>query len=199
VAPHAPRLRRIRDGVLAGGVGAYPTEGVWGLGCDPFNTQALARLIRLKGRGSEKGLIVIAAGLDQLEGLVQWPERQAVADAMLASWPGPVTWVMKAAPELPALLTGGRSTIAVRVTAHHPVIDLCRATGMALVSTSANRSGHSACRRGWRVRRVFGNQLDWFLPGPLGGQRGPSEIREADTGRILRAAAGQSRTSWPAH
>ncbi|MEX0431418.1 L-threonylcarbamoyladenylate synthase [Spiribacter insolitus] len=185
-----PRLRHIHDVVLAGGVGAYPTEGVWGLGCDPLNTEALARLIRLKGRGSEKGLIVIAADLDQLEDLVQWPERDAVRNAMLRSWPGPVTWVMQAAPELPALLTGGRATIAVRVSAHRPVIELCRAVGMALVSTSANRSGHPACRRGWRVRRVFGNNLDWFLPGPLGGQRGPSEIREAGTGRILRAAAG---------
>ena len=183
-----PRLRHIRDVVRAGGIGAYPTEGVWGLGCDPLEPEALERLLRLKGRGSEKGLIVIAADLDQLEGLVQWPESREVRAAMLASWPGPVTWVMQAAPELPALLTGGRATIAVRITAHRPVIDLCRAVGTALVSTSANRSGHPACRRGWRVRRVFGNRLDWLMPGPLGGQRGPSEIREAGTGRILRAA-----------
>lgn len=186
--PANPALRRIRDAVLAGGVGAYPTEGVWGLGCDPLNAAAIRRLIRLKGRGTDKGLIVIAADTAQLEGLVQWPVQASMRDTMLATWPGPVTWVMRAVDGLPALLTGGRSTIAVRVTRHPPVVDLCRRVGSALVSTSANHSGRPACRRSWQVRKVFGAQLDWLLPGPLGGQRGPSEIREADTGRILRAA-----------
>lgn len=187
---HSPRLRQIRDRVLAGGVGAYPTEGVWGLGCDPWNEDALARLIALKGRGSEKGLIVIAADPEQLEGLVEWPSSSKACDEILATWPGPVTWVMPASPTLPPLLTGGRNTIAVRVTHHQPVIDLCQSVGLPLVSTSANRSGHPACRSGWRVKRVFGDRLDWFLPGPLGGQKGPSEIREAGSGRILRPAAG---------
>jgi len=186
----SPRLRQIRDAVLAGGVGAYPTEGVWGLGCDPWNEEALARLIALKGRGTEKGLIVIAADPEQLEGLVEWPADRKARDTILSTWPGPVTWVMPAAETLPALLTGGRRTIAVRVTRHQPVIDLCQAVGLPLVSTSANRSGHPACRSGLRVRRIFGNQLDWFLPGPLGGQKGPSEIREAGSGRVLRPATG---------
>ena len=190
MAGPSPRLRRIRDQILAGGLGAYPTEGVYGLGCDPLNEDALARLIALKGRGTEKGLIVIAAHPGQLEGLVEWPSDPAARSAILASWPGPVTWVMPAAPTLPALLTGGRDTIAVRVTAHRPVIELCTAAGMALVSTSANASGRPACRRPWQVQRHFGRRLDWQLPGPLGGQRGPSEIREAGTGRILRPAAG---------
>ena len=196
--PANPALRRIRDSVLAGGVGAYPTEGVWGLGCDPFNTEAIQRLIRLKGRGAGKGLIVIAADTAQLDGLVQWPAQAAIRDTMLATWPGPVTWVMRAADDLPAVLTGGRATIAVRVTRHPPVIDLCRRVGLALVSTSANRSGKPACRRPWQVRRVFGTRLDWFLPGPLGGQRGPSEIREAETGRILRAASAPPSNRQPA-
>ncbi|MEX0382662.1 Sua5/YciO/YrdC/YwlC family protein [Spiribacter sp. 1M153] len=185
----SPALRRVRDQIHSGGVGAYPTEGVWGLGCDPLDSDAIARLIRLKGRGADKGLIVIAAGIDQLEGLVQWPARESVREAMLATWPGPVTWVMQAADGLPDLLTGRRPSIAVRVTRHPPVINLCRAAGSALVSTSANRSGRPACRRGWQVQRCFGRQLDWFVPGPLGAQRGPSEIRDADTGRVLRAGA----------
>ena len=187
-----PRLRRIRQSILAGGVGYYPTEGVYGLGCDPFNELALARLIGLKGRGTEKGLIVIAAGIDQLDGLVEWPDDGDARAAILASWPGPVTWVMRAHPDVPALLTGGRDTLAVRVTAHPPVIRLCRGVAMPLVSTSANLSGRPACRRDWQVARLFGRRLDWRYPGPLGGQRGPSEIREAGSGRILRAAAGPS-------
>jgi L-threonylcarbamoyladenylate synthase len=189
MTPSPVRLRRIRDQILAGGVGAYPTEGVWGLGCDPLNEAAIRRIIRLKGRGSEKGLIVIAAGMDQLDGLVRWPTRASVRRSVEATWPGPVTWVMQADPHLPALLTGGRGTIAVRVTHHPPVIDLCRAAGTALVSTSANISGRPARRRRWQVMKDFRPNLDWLLPGPLGGQRGPSEIRDAATGRVLRAAA----------
>lgn len=190
MAAPSPRLRRIRDLILTGGIGAYPTEGVHGLGCDPLNEGALRRLIALKGRGTEKGLIVIAADPAQLDGLVEWPADPRARAEILGSWPGPVTWVMPAAPTLPALLTGGRNTIAVRVTAHRPVIRLCEAAGMALVSTSANYSGRPACRRAWQVSRLFGQRLDWQLPGPLGGQRGPSEIREAGTGRILRPGAG---------
>ncbi|MEX0450565.1 UNVERIFIED_CONTAM: L-threonylcarbamoyladenylate synthase [Spiribacter pallidus] len=189
MTPSAVRLRRIRDQILAGGVGAYPTEGVWGLGCDPLNETAIRRIIRLKGRGSEKGLIVIAAGMDQLDGLVRWPTRPSIRQGLAETWPGPVTWVMEAAPDLPAILTGGRPTIAVRVTHHAPVISLCRAAGTALVSTSANFSGRPARKRRWQVMKDFGVNLDWLLPGPLGGQRGPSEIRDAATGRVLRAAA----------
>ncbi len=185
-----PRLRQIRDQILSGGVGAYPTEGVWGLGCNPWNEDALARLIALKGRGSEKGLIVIAASAEQLDGLVEWPQDAKAKQEILSTWPGPFTWVMRANPDVPSLLTGGRPTVAVRVTNHQPVIDLCHAADLPLVSTSANRSGHPACRSGWRVKRVFGNRLDWLLPGPLGRQKGPSEIREAGSGRILRPAAG---------
>lgn len=187
-----PRLRRIRDLILAGGIGAYPTEGVWGLGCDPWNATALGRLINLKGRGAGKGLIVIAADIEQLNDLVEWPSDPAVRQAIHASWPGPVTWIVRAAPDLPTLLTGGRETIAVRVSAHPPVIKLCQAADQALVSTSANRSGHPAHTRIWQVKRRFAPALDWLLPGPLGGQRGPSEIREASTGRILRHAANPS-------
>lgn len=187
-----PRLRRIRDLILAGGLGAYPTEGVWGLGCDPWNETALSRLIKLKGRGAGKGLIVIAADPEQLDDLVEWPSDPAVYEAIQASWPGPVTWIMRAAPDLPTLLTGGRDTIAVRVSAHTPVIKLCRAANQALVSTSANRSGQRAHKRIWQVKRSFAPALDWLLPGPLGGQSGPSEIREASSGRILRAATKPS-------
>ena len=190
MSAHSVRLRRIRDRILAGGIGAYPTEGVYGLGCDPLNEHALQRLIALKGRGTEKGLIVIAADPAQLDELVEWPDDPRARADILASWPGPVTWVMPAAPGLPPLLTGGRDTIAVRVTAHPPVIDLCCAAAMPLVSTSANLSGRPACRRPWQMQRLFGPRLDWRLPGPLGGQRGPSEIREAGTGRVLRPGAG---------
>ncbi len=186
MTPASPRLRRIAQSIQAGGVGAYPTEGVWGLGCDPANLHAIDRIITLKGRGAEKGLILIASDITQLNEWVVWPKSSVTRAAIQQSWPGPVTWVVKAAPTASALLTGGRATLAVRVTDHAPAIALCNAAQTALVSTSANRSGHPACLSGWRVQRLFRRSLDWFLPGPLGGQLGPSEIRDADTGQVLR-------------
>lgn len=186
----AIRLRRVAATIAAGGVGAYPTEGVWGLGCDPLDPEAVLRLIALKGRDPGKGLILIAADHAQLEGFVALPGDPALRERVLASWPGPVTWVLPARPGVPAWLAGGRDTLAVRVSAHPPVVALCRAAGTALVSTSANRSGRPALRRAVQVRRAFGAQLDWLLPGPLGGARGPSEIRDGRDGRVLRPAAG---------
>lgn len=179
--PSPIALRRISELIRAGGIGAYPTEGVFGLGCDPRNHTAIARVIALKGRPDHKGLIVIAASWDQLDEFVSWPNGfrpEATAQ--------PMTWVMPAANGLPALLTGGRQTLAVRVTSHPPVVALCKAAGMPLVSTSANYGGRPACRTAYQVRKQFQRGVDWILPGRLGNERGPSEIREAATGIVLR-------------
>ena len=185
MTPSPIALRRISTLIQAGGIGAYPTEGVYGLGCDPLNERAIARVIALKGRADNKGLIVIAASQRQLDPLVHWPEGFT-----LETGPRPITWVVPVAEGLPPLLTGGRKTIAIRVTNHPPVIALCNAAGMPLVSTSANRSGRPACLRDWQIRKQFRHSVDWILPAKLGNQRGPSEIREAATGRVLRPAGG---------
>lgn len=179
--PSPIALRRISQLIHAGGIGAYPTEGVFGLGCDPLNLAAIARVIALKGRAEQKGLIVIAASWDQLDEFVNWPNGFRPAPTTR-----PITWVMPAARGLPSLLTGGRDTLAVRVTTHPPVAALCKAAGMPLVSTSANRSGQPACRTPYQVRKQFQRRVDWILPARLGNQRGPSEIREAATGKVLR-------------
>lgn len=184
------RLGRTAAAIRAGGVGAYPTEGVWGLGCRPDDPEAIRRILRLKRRPTAKGLILIAADIAQLGPYARLPAAPELERAVLTSWPGPVTWILEAGPAALPILTGGRGTVAVRVSAHPPVIALCRAAGGPLISTSANLSGRPALRRSWQVRRVFGPQLDWLHPGPLGGQRGPSEIRDARTGRVLRPALG---------
>src|SRR5690606_38301750 len=99
-------------------------------------------------------------------------------DEILASWPGPSTWVLPARPWAPARLTGGRHTIAVRVTAHPVAAELCRQAASALVSTSANASGRPPLTRAAEVRRTLGAVLDDVLPGPLGGQPSPTRIRD---------------------
>ena len=178
-------LRRAAALLRQGGIVAYPTEAVFGLGCDPWNEIALDRLIGLKGRSEAKGLILVAADPAQLEPFVL-PLEKAVRERLAATWPGPVTWIVHSRPGLPAALTGGRATVAVRVTRHPVAAALCREFGGALVSTSANRAGRSPARSPFQVRRVFGPRLDYILHGALGGRRRPSEIREASSGRILR-------------
>lgn len=178
-------LRRAAATLRHGGILAYPTEAVYGLGCDPLNPVAVDRLLTLKGRAAAKGLILIAAEFDQLAPFVRLPDaaRMAIVEA---GWPGPNTWIFDAAEAAPWWLTGGRDSIAVRVTAHPGAAALCLAFGGALVSTSANRSGLSPARSPLAVRRHFGERLDFILNGPLGGAGRPTPIRDARTGATLR-------------
>lgn len=184
--PGAWPLRHAAETLRGGGVIAYPTEAVYGLGCDPLEYEAVNRIIALKQRDAAKGLILIASHHEQLlPFMAKLPE--AVMKKLEASWPGPVTWVVPAAPSLPFWLSGGRETLAVRVTAHPLASALCETAGMALVSTSANKSGQSPAKSALQVRNLFGDSVDYVLSGELGGLKRPTEIREAMTGKVLRA------------
>jgi L-threonylcarbamoyladenylate synthase len=171
--------------VRAGGIVAYPTEGVWGLGCDPRNRAAVERILELKGRPRDKGLILLAASEEQLAPFAA-PFAPAVAARVRPTWPGPVTWIVAAGNDCPEWLTGGRRTLAVRVTPHPVAAELARTAGTALVSTSANVSGGAPARSAVEVRRLFGKALDAVVEGELGGLAGPTEIRDAASGRVLR-------------
>lgn len=186
--PSAVQLARAVRVLRQGLVLAYPTEGVWGLGCDPSSESAVQRLLALKGRSASKGLILIAASVDQIRHLLRGL-TPAQLQPILATWPGPVTWLVPAPAGFPHWITGGKPTLAVRVSTHTGVVALCRAFGGPIVSTSANPSGRAAARTELAVRRYFRERLDGVLPGKLGGLSGPSEIRDALTGRIIRAAS----------
>lgn len=182
------RLRQAAARLHAGGVIGYPTEAVYGLGCDPLNPLAVNRLLRLKGRAAGKGLILIAADPNQLVPYLL-PLTPRIRQRVRPTWPGPVTWLLPAAPEIPEWLTGGRDVLAVRVTAHPVAAALCRAFGAPLVSTSANPSGQPPARSALQVRHRFGSSLDDIVPGATGGLLRPTEIRDGRTGRILRPGA----------
>ncbi|HSG65695.1 MAG TPA: L-threonylcarbamoyladenylate synthase, partial [Gammaproteobacteria bacterium] len=147
---------RIASCALArGGIVAYPTEGVYGLGCLPTEVAAIARLLAIKRRSWRKGLPLIAASIAELAPFVELPADGLRAE-IEASWPGPVTWVLPARPGVPVLLTGGRRTLAVRVTGHPLAAALCKQARSALVSTSANRSGRPPLLTPLAVRRALG-------------------------------------------
>lgn len=171
----------------SGNVIAYATEAVFGLGCDPDNEGAVHKLLAIKQRPVDKGLILIAADWSQLQPYVASERLSDLAlQRVLASWPGPFTWVMPAKPTTPRWLTGRFDTLAVRVTAHPQVRALCLAYGKPLVSTSANLSGEPPCRSEGEVLAQLGSRVDYVLPGEVGGATNPSQICDARTGQVLR-------------
>lgn len=171
-----------------GGVLAYPTEAVYGLGCDPHDRVAFERIFALKQRPPTQGVLLIAADFGQVE---RYVDRAAVPDdvmrQVMASWPGPNTWIFPRSAEVPDWVAGAHAGIALRVTAHEPAAALCRAYGGALVSTSANPHGEPPARSAAAVEAYFGERLDGLLDGPLGGLERPTVIRDALTGAIIRA------------
>ena len=170
-----------------GGVIAYPTEGVWGLGCDPMNETAVLRLLQIKERPVDKGLILVAAHLDQLKPLLDLTalSTDRLAD-VLATWPGPHTWIMPAHSSAPRWITGAHDSIAVRISEHPVVIALCDAFGGALVSTSANPAGASPPRTVDAFDPELLAQIDAIVEGEVGGLDRPTPIRDARDGAALR-------------
>lgn len=170
-----------------GGVILYPTEGVWGIGCDPFNEAAVMRLLTIKQRPVEKGMILIAASLDQLKPCLDLAALPAARLAeVLATWPGPHTWVMPATRQVPRWVTGEHDSLAVRVSAHPTVVALCRAFGGPLVSTSANLSGQPAVTQRAQLDPALLAQVAGVTEGETGGLTSPTPIRDARTGGSLR-------------
>jgi len=180
--------RRLREAVRIlrhGGVVAYPTEAVYGLGCDPLDEDAVLRILALKERPVTKGVILIAANFAQLRPFVR-PLPPAQMGPVIASWPGPHTWLLPASPDTPEWLTGDHDTLAVRVTAHPLAAALCRELGSPLVSTSANRTGRPPARSALQVHLRLGDAVDDILGGSVGGLDAPTPIRDARSGALVR-------------
>jgi L-threonylcarbamoyladenylate synthase len=180
---NAWHIRQAARVALYGGVIAYPTEAVYGIGCLPWSWPVVERVLRLKHRPRGRGLILIASHLEQIEGLVRFDgiDRSRV----LAAWPGPVTWILPPSRLVPEWVRGDGGGVAIRVTAYLPARQLCELTG-PLVSTSANPADRPPARNSLRVRAYFPAGIDYVVPGISGGARAPSEIRDARTGAILR-------------
>jgi L-threonylcarbamoyladenylate synthase len=169
----------------AGGVLAYATESCFGLGCNPFDVRAIRRILAIKGRPTHKGLIVIAANLQQLRPLIR-PLTPAQLATVQRYWPGPYTFLLPASRRVPTLLRGRHDKIAVRISAHGEAAALCRALGSPLVSTSANRAGQKSLKTARGCRQAFSRQQVLTLQGRIGKRRKPSTIIDLDSGRVLR-------------
>jgi L-threonylcarbamoyladenylate synthase len=184
------QIKQAIKALQQGGVIAYPTEAVYGLGCDPGNISAIKKILALKQREKAKGLILVAANFDQLKPYLQSLNKN-IEDKILASWrhdSKPVTWLIPAKESVSVYLKGQFDTLAVRVS-HHPVVkELCLAFSGAIVSTSANYANQAAARTADEVKNIFDNKLDVIVDGETNHQSSPSEIRDALTDKIIRTA-----------
>ena len=167
-----------------GGVVAHASEGVWGMACDPFDADAVAKVLAIKGRSAAKGLIVIGADAEQFMAELA-PLDSAVAARIRASWPGASTWLV-ANRRFPKWISGEHRSVAIRVPGHAQARALAAAFGAPLVSTSANRAGAAPALSAEQVATTLGEELDYLLPGEVGDHTGPSRIIDAATGAVLR-------------
>lgn len=172
-----------RQLLAEGNILAYPTEAVYGLGCDPFNEAAVENLINLKQRQVEKGLIVLIANWEQLASLTK-PIDEENLQMVRNTWPGPVTWIFPKSGLVPTAISGIYDTIAVRMSAHPIAHELCMQH--PVVSTSANVSGKDPARTIEQLKQQFPTGIDAVLEGELGGALNPSKIYDVRTGKRLR-------------
>jgi L-threonylcarbamoyladenylate synthase len=170
-----------------GGVIAYPTEAVWGLGCDPFNVRAIHALLSLKKRSPDKGLILIGSNIEQFSFILKGLNNTQIA-TMKNTWPGPISWVVPVNEHIPYCISGDHQGVAIRVSNHPIVKSLCDIYGGPIVSTSANTQGHRAAKTHWQVKRYFKNNtaLDFITQGVVGKRNKPSKIFDLLTQTVIR-------------
>jgi len=180
------KLRNAAKVIRHGGVIAYPTEAVFGLGCNPLDAAAVETICAIKNRALSKGLILIGATLEQLLPYCQLSiAQQKKINTATAK---PVTWIVPVHPDCPPWINGHHSSIAIRLTRHKIAAQLCLQSNMALISTSANISGHMPARTALSVQRMFANDIDFIVHGDTNRLAKPSEIRDIITGKVIRCA-----------
>ncbi len=169
-----------------GNIIAYPTEAVWGIGCDPYNEVAVGKILSLKNRPVHKGLILIGASIDQFEPLLRCLSSEH-RDTLSSSWPGHITWLIPDTEQLiPEWIKGSHESVAIRVSAHPVVQELCTAFAGPIVSTSANEAGEEEIRSRLILEEKFADKIACIVDGDLGQAAKPSEMRDLISGHTIR-------------
>ncbi len=180
------QLKEASAVINTGGVCAYPTESCFGLGCNPKDSKAVQRILKLKRRSTSKGLILIGSDYSQLEPFITASLSENLKIKMLNSWPAAITWLVPAAQWTPNWLRGDSDKIAIRVPDHKIARELCRLCDHALVSTSANLSGRRVTRTSEQVKNIFAESVDYIVDAECGGFRNPSTIIDIKTDQVIR-------------
>ena len=180
-------LNRFVREVSRGAVFGYPTDTVWGLGCHPLIASSVVRLLQLKNRALDKGLILLSS---RLEFCLPYIEADpAELEPLRQAGDRPTTWLVPASEFCPVWIRGAHPTVAVRITDHPLIEAVCEALESPLVSTSANRSGRPTVRSALQMRRQFDDELDFIVGGFSTGGNRPSEIKFLASGTILRSGS----------
>ena len=179
-------LNRLTQAITAGAVIGYPTDTIWGFGCDPFNAASVLRLLAIKQRPVDKGLILLSSELLYLEPFIDIDNEQRMQ--LLAPTDAPTTWLVDASAQCPGWIRGSHPTVAVRVTTHPLMRILCKHLHLPLVSTSANRAGQPTVRSALQMHRQFGDELDFVVTGFETGGARASTIKSLATGTLVRSS-----------
>ena len=168
----------------SGGIIAYPTEAVYGIGCDPYNKDSVKKITQIKKRESSKSYILVASELSQLSNLIN---INSLSEEVLSSWPGHNTWLIKPKKNIPPwLMDNENGLIAIRVSSHPEIVELCQFFGNPIISTSANISGNKVLKNHHDVERALGSYLDYLVLGNVGEYSEPSIIKDMKTGKAIR-------------
>ena len=183
------QINQLAQAVRQGAVFAYPSDTIWGLGCHPLHQTAVQRILDIKQRPMSKGLILLASRLSYLESYLSNNLTDREIDCLQTVTPQPTTWLVETGKHCPNWLCGQFSTIAIRLTDHPFIQQICAAIQAPLVSTSANRSGKSCVRNSVQMRKQFGDELDFIVSGFDTGCNRPSEIKSLLDRTTIRNSA----------
>ena len=165
-------IRKAAVIIRLGGVVIYPTDTVYGLGCDPANVDATRRICEIKGR-ADKPLPLACSDVETARRIVEFnPIAERLAERF---WPGPLTMVLPARVDYPIWVTHGARTLGVRVPDHQVARRLAKLSGGVIVSTSANKSGDPPPKTAQEAAEQIGGEVDLIL------DAGPAPLRQPST------------------
>jgi L-threonylcarbamoyladenylate synthase len=181
------RIKLVARQLREGAVIAYPTEGVWGLGCLPEYEASVQRILNLKKRTWKQGLILVAASFDQARpymGALSADEMKTLKQ----HWPGPITYLIPRSSKVADWVAGESDKVAIRVSGLDLIQQICNKVGSPIISTSANPAGKPPAKDLLRLRQYFPTGIDYIFPGSI-KSNGASEIRDLGTGAVIRKAS----------
>ena len=179
-------LNRLSHAISRGAVFGYPTDTIWGFGCHPLIRHSVERILEIKRRSPNKGLILLSSKLDYCYDYIDADPHEL--EPMRHPCARPTSWLVGASEFCPAAIRGGFPTVAIRITGHPLIQALCDSLQAPIVSTSANRAGRSPVRSALQMRKQFDAELDYIVTGFSAGSGRPSEIKFLHDGASVRSS-----------
>jgi len=181
--PENSQIQQAVNIIRSGGIISYPTESVFGLGCDPLNETAVNRILQLKKRSVDKGLIIVASNLEQLDSYIEISTEE---EQKILNEKADTTWLVKKSPLTPIWVSGKHEKVAIRVSKHPLIIKLCQSLKQPLISTSANPSGSAPATTNQQSNHYFSKNVDLYIDYQSERSGQPTQIKDITTDVIVR-------------